>query len=780
MKKIKNRKVIISIVIALIVLFTIVLIKTNVLGRIIDLFGDGSSTLSYIIYDNQDDNKVKLLATIKTQNPIEYIEKEDSVKIYGDNKNEMSIDYTLAKDQETTIKIKEQGKPEVTKTIKADYDVIEETALKLENEYSIDGYKRINISKVDGFYDEYNSITYQIGKNGTWYNYTQKLSVIDYDVIENGLDNIGEDTVTIRAKLKNPTNSNTLIVEKTFDLIEVATTDIVTSESLIKAVEGINQTGTYNITVQDQTYTTRVYCFNESLDLAANTSFGTEKDVSTGGASKNMIIVKVNGDLTNSAYLTSYASKNGYGGPKGMFIYCTGDITNDGTISMTARGARAPGQNIYLWKNEDESYEYVPAIGAGGGASVYAFEGYTAGKNGSTGTNRRTGGGASGSARSPYRSCGCHSGAGSAGTSYSGGCGGGGLNSGGTFGSWMPAIYATAAEGNGGTGGTSGTATHVTGVGGVGNPGGATASKGNNGTGGLLIIYGNNITNTKNITSQGTNNVSSNASGGGSGGGSINIFHTGEYANTGTVNANGGSGGGTGGTGSITVTKIGETSSNPTLLSQITSDDYGKSINYSVDVTDQSNPTGDKVTLNNWKVFYKDESNVYIILDDYLEARLAPIAENIVTDSANSYALKYSIWASDNRTTLLNYLTTGTNWTEFASGISTATATGGSTLAQLNTSLGRAINSTDTISSSLTNYSLYVPHTEDVDGCNTYWLASPYESTNWGLCAVTCSKYGAGGTNGAYHYSSDTCGIRPVVCLPSDVTGTIGESITID
>ena len=31
----------------------------------------------------------------------------------------------------------------------------------------------------------------------------------------------------------------------------------------------------------------------------------------------------------------------GMGGPKGMFVYCTEDLTNNGIISMTARGARA-------------------------------------------------------------------------------------------------------------------------------------------------------------------------------------------------------------------------------------------------------------------------------------------------------------------------------------------------------------------------------------------------------------------------------------------------------
>ena len=30
-----------------------------------------------------------------------------------------------------------------------------------------------------------------------------------------------------------------------------------------------------------------------------------------------------------------------FGGPKGMIVYCTGTLINNGTISMTARGAKA-------------------------------------------------------------------------------------------------------------------------------------------------------------------------------------------------------------------------------------------------------------------------------------------------------------------------------------------------------------------------------------------------------------------------------------------------------
>lgn len=53
-----------------------------------------------------------------------------------------------------------------------------------------------------------------------------------------------------------------------------------------------------------------------------------------------------------------------------MIIYVSGTLTNNGTISMTARGAIAEGQNVYLWNNSDDTYEYIPAIGGAGGLAV--------------------------------------------------------------------------------------------------------------------------------------------------------------------------------------------------------------------------------------------------------------------------------------------------------------------------------------------------------------------------------------------------------------------------
>ena len=66
---------------------------------------------------------------------------------------------------------------------------------------------------------------------------------------------------------------------------------------------------------------------------------------------------------------------------------------------------------------------------------------------------------------------------------------------------------------------------------------------------------------------------------------------------------------------------------------------------------------------------------------------------------------------------------------------------------------------------------LYYPHTSAVDNCYGYWLASP---SAWPPNRAMCVFY-----DGDVHYNSfDTnCfGVRPVVCLPSDITATWNET----
>lgn len=171
--------------------------------------------------------------------------------------------------------------------------------------------------------------------------------------------------------------------------------------------------------VEGATLNSSTYEFGDkSTDVATSTE-----------EAKNMVVLKVNGNLiiNENVTLTACKSDDKYGGPKGMFIYCTGKLTNNGIISMTARGAKAKGQNVYLWQNNDQSYEYVPEVGGSGGNSVKtasqsaSYVGKTPGKNG---IGRQTGGGGGGYARA-WNQTTLTSPRGGNGTSYSGGSGSG-------------------------------------------------------------------------------------------------------------------------------------------------------------------------------------------------------------------------------------------------------------------------------------------------------------------------------------------------------------------
>ena len=337
-----------------------------------------------------------------------------------------------------------------------------------------------------------------------------------------------------------------------------------------------------NITAHGKTYSARVYNVEGNTTLSGENVYGTADDVATASREAvNMVILKVNGDLTINSGATVRPYYTEYGGPKGFIIYVTGKLTNNGTID-NSHGAKATGEDVYLWKNRNKTYETVPAIGASGAPALTTAQGTTDGVAGDNGVNRQTGGGGNGriSGVSGYNwsKPGKRSGAGGAGTSYSGGSGGGAIMV-------DEACALDPASSIGGEGGSalgviSGTTTTCTSdsyyqvVGGVGNPGGTGAGGGTvnhtndgaNGTGGLLVIYANDIDNKATISANGTNNKSGyRFTGGGSGAGSINIFYYNSYVSTGTISAIGGTDGketdvtersGFGGNGSITIGSV--------------------------------------------------------------------------------------------------------------------------------------------------------------------------------------------------------------------------------
>ncbi len=319
---------------------------------------------------------------------------------------------------------------------------------------------------------------------------------------------------------------------------------IISGESIIDIVKSNALTsGDYSFITNGVTYAV------EYINVDGNTTYSSSTNLGNATNDERMLVVKYNGNVTVNAGVTLTAAAR----KRGMFLYATGDITNNGTITMTARGASAAGQDVYLYKIDASTYDYVPAAGSAGGGGYpttnspsWWYTGYA----GTAGSSRGTGGGGGGGVQ------GCDvyviSGAGRAGTSYSGGTGGGGAKAAGAAGS---------GEINGGAGGAGLGASG----GGAGNPGGTgTGGTGGTGTGGLLIIRANNLINNGTISSNGSTGgaAASGPGGGGTGGGSVNLFYV-TSITAGTRTATAGSGGtgdkgngGAGGAGTVTSKQI--------------------------------------------------------------------------------------------------------------------------------------------------------------------------------------------------------------------------------
>ncbi len=264
-----------------------------------------------------------------------------------------------------------------------------------------------------------------------------------------------------------------------------------------------------------------------------------------------MLVVKYHKNLTIDAGVTVTAtSVEDLTYKKGMYLCVMGELVNKGEISMTARGTYdQEGENVYLWENEDGSYEYVPAVGGTGGLGIAM----STGTKGTDGLSRQTGGGGSGGSSGTNAREG---GDGGAGTSYSGGAGGGGTYHTSSKGT-NEGSDGSSIGGAGGYGAVKGNNYKTYASGGAGNLAGKGAYStksatdnaetcAENGTGGLLIIYSDVFLNAGKITSNGSNvngirknSTTRYAGGGASGGGSINIF-TKNNQYSGNIQANGG------------------------------------------------------------------------------------------------------------------------------------------------------------------------------------------------------------------------------------------------
>jgi hypothetical protein len=331
-------------------------------------------------------------------------------------------------------------------------------------------------------------------------------------------------------------------------------TDVLSfARSLSSTYDGTNVTPTDGglLTLNSQSVGNYEYTIREG-DTTISSFTASDWFTATKDTTSSWIVV--NGNLTINSGQTLIPSV------RKLFtvVYVTGNLTVNGSISMTARGANHSGTGdsggsttAVAIRLGTGTFSAVvnPQIAAAGGAGG-AVRTTTGANNGTAGASGTTGGGGSG-----YAFSGGTGGSGSAGTCFTGGSGGGGGNGG----------VGTNAGENGGKGGNAaGGATN----GGTGNPGGdkgsgAFAEVGNDGTGGtLIVIVEGSLSGSGTIVSNGTDARRADSGripGGASGGGSVNVFFGTNPSNVVTVTANGGQGntGGNGGNGTARKLAIG-------------------------------------------------------------------------------------------------------------------------------------------------------------------------------------------------------------------------------
>ena len=113
--KLTHKALVITIVtlIILIVLAVFVINRTSIIGKIKQAIQKEEKPLfAYEIYDNQDENNIKVLVTVNSEDGIEYIIMPNETRIDCYDKTTKAIDYVAVKDSEGTFKIKEKGKDE--------------------------------------------------------------------------------------------------------------------------------------------------------------------------------------------------------------------------------------------------------------------------------------------------------------------------------------------------------------------------------------------------------------------------------------------------------------------------------------------------------------------------------------------------------------------------------------------------------------------------------------------------------------------------------------------
>ena len=233
---------------------------------------------------------------------------------------------------------------------------------------------------------------------------------------------------------------------------------------------------------------------------------------------------------------------------------------------------------------------------------------------------------------------------------------------------------------------------------------------------------------------------------------------------------------------------------------------YGDYVEYNVDLN------GDGDITNDWRIFYNNGENIFIIAADYVANTSSYLnnagtgmstysayglywisAPSTAQDTSQAALFGQTLWtdySTNENARCVSTLLNTNNWTGFVDSTYGEYAIGGPTVEMWvasynakgytplycnNTNskgyyIGNSEGTTD-YSYSVTDDSnngygdtLYFPHQEAVNDCYSYWLASPSAISTNGVMRVGCDGYVG---DRSYRFSS--VGVRPLVSLKSEV-----------
>lgn len=364
----KKRKVILisSIIFICIILISIAFVNRRqiikIARRILNL---ETKEITYEVYSNQN-NKIRLTLKITdTENGINEVELPDGDKLICNGKEQVGIDYIIESDGTYTFTSKSKTGEIMTETLNVDKE-FRDNLIKIEKVQEIATEQDFRVTRDVEGYKWY----YSIGEgNENWVeipNYNI-LNVDSYKVLEKEWKN-EDGTVTLNVKRIHQTGYEVQVAKKVEGLPLTEDTykqeeQVLEGESLIACIRDNEiKSGNYRLKINGEEYLAEIYNYDENVNYIADKNLGTSEEDS------KMLIMKYKGNLNVDTERIVIPETR----KKGMFLYVEGELTNSGEISMTARGAKSEGQDIYLWKHENGVYEYVPPVGASGGASVGA------------------------------------------------------------------------------------------------------------------------------------------------------------------------------------------------------------------------------------------------------------------------------------------------------------------------------------------------------------------------------------------------------------------------